>query len=93
MQSDRQESQFLREAFLTRAQKDVLKEWKKPDGQHDKSVFGNLFNPFYEFLAGFIPNNISPNVISLVGLLTAVLAWEWSCRETLDYLDLQLQLN
>lgn len=74
------------EGFLSRVEKDRLADWK-PLGE-DKSVLCKTFESFYRWLAQLIPPTVSPNILSLLGLLCSLLAWEWSFRDNLDQIDL-----
>ena len=80
------QTDFMREGFLKRVEKDNFGRWKSKD--EDKSFLCKLLNPVYDAIANFIPSNVSPNILSFVGLFTNVLALEWSSRENLDFLDL-----
>jgi hypothetical protein len=87
MPSEKNDGQgFLREAFLNRSEKDTLAKWASK--LEDESFLCRILDPFFNLVAQLIPSNVSSNVFSFVGLLCSILAWEWSCRQNLQFIEL-----
>lgn len=61
--------------FLSRREKVNLKNWKYK--VEDNGILSKLLGPVYNYLAKFIPQNISPNVLTFTGLLFSLLAWQY----------------
>lgn len=59
--------------FLTVTEKEKLARWKY--SVEDKSITTEIFNPLWEYLTGFFPPTVPPNVISLAGLLCTLYSW------------------
>jgi hypothetical protein len=72
----------VREAFLTRVEKDTFAEWKY--AAEDRTILCNLLHPVFVRFASWIPSQVAPNVLSLLGLVSSILAWEWSVDAVLD---------
>jgi cytidyltransferase-like protein len=63
--------------FLTKDELDTLNNlWEYR--VIDKSILSKCFNPLYESCVKIVPKNVSPNVLSFVGLLFSIYAWSIS---------------
>lgn len=67
--------------FLTRNEKQNLSKWVYR--VEDRSFTTWVFNPLWNYLTGFVPNTVAPNLISLTGLVCISYAFNISYR----YLD------
>lgn len=59
--------------FLTKKQKHKLSKWVY--SVNDNSITTKIFNPFWDWLVTFFPQNVAPNIISLTGLLCIFYAY------------------
>jgi glycerol-3-phosphate cytidylyltransferase-like family protein/phosphatidylglycerophosphate synthase len=71
--------------FLRRIDLDNLEEWEYKVKDHGTLI--KYINPIYEYLAKLIPNTVSPNVLSIMGLLFSFYAWINSFNEPTNYLN------
>lgn len=67
---------IFNEIFLTKKEKDSLSKWEYKVVSN--SILEKGLNPIYNFLALLIPYNVSPNALSLGGLIFTIFAWSQS---------------
>ncbi|QKF94389.1 CDP-alcohol phosphatidyltransferase [Fadolivirus algeromassiliense] len=59
--------------FLTKHEKERLAKWKYH--VEDNSLTSEYLNPFFNYITTWIPDNVAPNVITLMGLLCTLYAY------------------
>jgi len=67
---------LFHEVFLTRGQIDTLAKWKY--AVNDRGVLSFLLDRFFNFIAGLVPRNVSPNALTLAGLIFSLYAYWFS---------------
>jgi cytidyltransferase-like protein len=65
--------------FLTSEQLNNLSKWKYK--VIDNGFMSKILMPLYDYIALLIPRSISPNILSLTGLLMSIYAWYLSYQE------------
>src|SRR5437868_5615745 len=72
--------------FLSRDEKDKLSKWKY--SVIDNSITTKLFTPFWDYIVTFVPNTVSPNILSIAGLLCILYFFNLSYRYSNNYSSL-----
>lgn len=73
------------EFFLTRAEKDNIANWQYK--VYCPGVLSAALNPVYNYIVRYIPPSISPNVLSIVGLMFSIFAWQNSTSPSTSMMD------
>lgn len=68
--------------FLTEKEKENLKVWKY--SVEDNSILSELCDNFWNWAETLVPNTVSPNILSLVGLICQIFAFQL-CYAYLEY--------